>query len=81
MSDTMKFSREINEEYKVKEILRNVHDSLEAKGYAPINQMVGYLISGDPTYITSKNNARQLIAQLDRDEIIEILLKTFLYEE
>lgn len=80
MSNTMKFSKEKNEEIQIREVLSKVHEALKAKGYDPINQMVGYLISGDPTYITSKDNARQMIGQVDRDEVLEILLRSFLYD-
>jgi len=61
-----------------KEILEEVYNSLEQKGYKPINQLVGYLISGDPTYITNYNGARALISKLERDEILEEVLKTYL---
>ncbi len=81
VSNTMKFSKEKNEEYQVREVFNKVHEALKTKGYDPVNQIVGYLISGDPTYITSKDNARNIITQIDRDEILEILLKTFLYDD
>lgn len=81
MSNTIKFSKDKNDEYQIREALSKVHEALKAKGYDPINQMVGYLISGDPTYITSKDNARQIITQVDRDEILEVLLKYFLYDD
>lgn len=81
MSNTMRFSKEKNEELQIREVLSKVHEALKAKGYDPINQMVGYLISGDPTYITSKDNARQLMVQVDRDEMLEVLLKSFLYDD
>lgn len=63
---------------KTKEILEEVYRALEEKGYKPINQLVGYLISGDPTYITNFNGARALISKLERDEILEEVLKTYL---
>lgn len=81
MSNTMKFIKEASEENQIKEILIKVHEALKAKGYDPINQMVGYLISGDPTYITSKDNARSLITQIDRDEVMEVLLRNFLFKK
>lgn len=81
MSNTMKFIKEASEENQIKEILIKVHEALKAKGYDPINQMVGYLISGDPTYITSKDNARSLITQIDRDEVMEVLLRNFLFRK
>jgi len=59
-------------------VLQEVYKALEAKGYNPIGQIVGYLISGDPTYITSYGNARNLIRQLDRDEILEELVAAYL---
>ncbi len=81
MSNTIKFSKEKNDEFQIRESLSRVHEALKAKGYDPINQMVGYLISGDPTYITSKDDARKIITQIDRDEILEVLLKNFLYHD
>ena len=62
----------------MKEILNSVYNSLMVKGYNPINQIVGYILSEDPTYITSYNNARSLICRLDRDELLQELLKTYL---
>lgn len=59
------------------EILNSVNDALIDKGYNPINQIVGYLLSGDPTYITSHKNARTLICKLDRDELLEDILKKY----
>lgn len=63
---------------ETKEILLLVYDALEEKGYNPINQLVGYFISGDPTYITSNKDARTLIKRVDRDEILEVMLKCFI---
>ena len=63
---------------KTKKILEEVYSSLEKKGYKPINQLVGYLISGDPTYITNYNGARALISKLERDEILEEVLRSYL---
>lgn len=59
-------------------IIKTVYEALKEKGYDPINQMIGYIISGDPTYVTSHNDARILISSLDRDTILEELLKTYL---
>ena len=70
------FDTELKEE--VREILTSVHASLVEKGYNPVNQMVGFLLSGDPTYITSYQNARGKMKKIERDEIIEVLLKTYL---
>jgi len=61
-----------------KTILTDVYNSLIQKGYNPVNQMVGYLISGDPTYITNYNGARALVRKLERDEILEEVLKSYL---
>ncbi|MBF7082164.1 IreB family regulatory phosphoprotein [Desulfallas sp. Bu1-1] len=66
------------EENKAREILLQVYEALKEKGYNPINQLVGYLLSGDPAYITSHNNARSLIRQLERDELLEELVKRYL---
>jgi uncharacterized protein (UPF0297 family) len=61
-------------------ILRSVFDSLSEKGYNPINQIVGYLLSEDPTYITNYNNARSLICKIDRDELLQELVRCYLFE-
>ena len=63
---------------KTKEILKNVYDALKEKGYNPINQIVGYILSGDPTYITSHNNARNLIREVERDELLEKMVKYYI---
>ena len=63
---------------KAREILKQVYKSLEEKGYNPINQIVGYILSGDPTYITSHNNARNLIRQVERDELLEKMVKNYI---
>lgn len=75
---TMKFNVDKEKMNEAEEILKNVYKSLKEKGYNPINQLVGYILSGDPTYITSHNNARSLIRQLERDELLEELLKSYL---
>ncbi len=75
---TMKFNIETDPAQKVRDILTTVYEALQEKGYNPVSQMVGYLISGDPTYITSHKNARSLINHVERDEIIEILLRGYL---
>lgn len=66
------------EDNKAREILLEVYDALKEKGYNPINQLVGYLLSGDPAYITNHNNARSLIRKLERDELLEELVKKYL---
>ncbi|MGI5911931.1 MAG: IreB family regulatory phosphoprotein [Syntrophomonadaceae bacterium] len=77
-SDTVSFNKERDNSTKVETILQEVYKALEEKGYNPINQLVGYMISGDPAYITSHNDARDIICKVDRDEILEILLKYYL---
>jgi len=75
---TVSFHKEHDDTKKVKDILQEVYHALEEKGYNPINQLVGYMISGDPAYITSHNDARNIICKVDRDEILEILLTNYL---
>ncbi|MGI6491815.1 MAG: IreB family regulatory phosphoprotein [Peptococcaceae bacterium] len=76
--ETMMFKVNTEEVNKAREILLQVHELLQEKGYNPINQLVGYLLSGDPAYITSHGNARSMIRRLERDEILEELLKSYL---
>ena len=64
--------------WEMKDILMSVYNSLKVKGYNPVNQIVGYIISEDPTYITNYNSARQLICRIDRDELLQELLKSYL---
>ena len=72
MSDlTRRFDLSDMKEWETREILTEVYNSLQQKGYNPINQIVGYILSEDPTYITNFNNARTLIRQLDRDELLQ----------
>lgn len=78
MDKTMKFSVDQQKSEERKEIIRFVHDALTEKGYHPINQMIGYLLSGDPTYITTHKDARKVIRRVERDEIIEELLDYYL---
>ena len=77
LENTMKFKVEKEEKFEASEILTNVYLALKEKGYNPINQIVGYILSGDPTYITSHNNARSLIKKLERDELLEELVKHY----
>ena len=72
------FTVEHESEDRVKMVLAQVYDALREKGYNPANQIVGYIISEDPTYITNHNNARALIRKLDRDELLAKLLKNYL---
>ena len=71
----------IQENSPVDEILKSVYEALQTKGYDPVSQIVGYIMSGDPTYITSYNNARYRISQVERDEILEVLLKSYITAE
>ena len=73
-NDTMRFKLDNAVSMNAHDILMSVYNSLKEKGYDPINQLVGYLLSGDPTYITSYGNARYLIRQLERDELLEELV-------
>ena len=66
------------QEYDVASILKDVYEALKEKGYNPINQIVGYIMSGDPTYITSHKNARSLIMKVERDELVEELLTEYI---
>ena len=78
MQDVTRKFAALDSKAEMKEILSSVYNSLMVKGYNPINQSVGYILSEDPTYITSYNNARSLICRLDRDELLQELLKTYL---
>ncbi len=75
---TMTFSWGNDRELDLKNILTTVYDALLEKGYNPISQIAGYIISGDPTYITTHNGARSLIKQIDRYEVLQILIKFYL---
>ncbi len=77
MNNTLKYDA-ITHPMKPREILLTVHEALTEKGYNPINQMVGYILSGDPSYITSYNGARSLIRKLQRDEILEELVMFYI---
>ena len=78
LDKSMTFSVGVDREGDIKKILTIVYDALKEKGYNPINQMVGYILSEDPTYITTHNNARSLIRKIDRDELLQVLLKSYL---
>ena len=78
MEDATRKFTAIDDRKETREILSSVYDSLKVKGYNPINQLVGYIISEDPTYITNYNNARSLICRLDRDELLQELLISYL---
>ena len=80
LDKTMTFSLGSDREESIKKILTMVYDALKEKGYNPINQIVGYVLSEDPTYITTHNNARSLIRRIDRDELLQVLVKSYLGE-
>ena len=77
-NDTMKINLDIDKESEVHEIIASVYDALQIKGYDPISQIVGYILSGDPTYITSYNGARSMIVKVERDELLEELVKNYI---
>ena len=77
-NNTITFSMEEVREADMKRILLTVYDALKEKGYNPISQIVGYILSEDPTYITNHNNARALIRKVDRDELLQTLVKYYL---
>ena len=80
MSDdkTMQFSIGDDREQEIRYIVVTVYNALKEKGYNPINQIVGYILSEDPTYITTHNNARSLIRKIDRDELLKAMVRTYL---
>ena len=75
---TMSFKVERDSSLETKELMKKVYEALVEKGYNPINQLVGYILSGDPTYITSHNDARNLIRKVERDELLEKMLKNYI---
>ncbi len=78
MEDATRKFNVIDNKTEIKEILSSVNNSLMVKGYNPINQLVGYILSEDPTYITNYNNARSLITKIDRDDLLHELLVSYL---
>ena len=78
LNNTQYFTVEKEQMIQVKDILKMVYQALSEKGYNPVNQIVGYIMSGDPTYITSHNNARTMMKSIDRDDLLEELLKYYL---
>ena len=78
--NTIKFMVPGDDKESMRRILRGVFDALNEKGYNPINQIVGYLLTEDPTYITNYNNARSMICKLDRDEILQELVHCYLFD-
>ena len=78
LNETMKINLEYDKADEVKDIMNSVYSALTVKGYDPISQIVGYIISGDPTYITSYNGARSKIVKVERDELLEELVKHYI---
>ena len=78
LGNTQFFKVDIEPETGVKVVLSTVYEALTEKGYNPVNQIVGYIMSGDPTYVTSYKNARYLIMKVERDELLEELLKNYI---
>ena len=81
ITNTQFFQVETGPQIQAKDILEIVYNALVEKGYNPVNQIVGYIMSGDPTYITSYNGARSLVMKVERDEIVEDLLKAYIRHE
>lgn len=75
---TRAFSIRDEKEYQIRQVLTEVYEALNEKGYNPVNQIVGYILSEDPTYITAYNNARSLIRKIDRDELLQTLVRSYL---
>ena len=78
-NNTIKFTVPCDDQENMRRILRSVYDALSEKGYNPINQIVGYLLTEDPTYITNYNGARSVICKLDRDELLQELVQCYLF--
>ena len=78
MEDITRKFAVVDSKTEMREILSSVYNSLKIKGYDPINQLVGYILSEDPTYITNYNNARSLVRHIDRDELLQVLVKSYL---
>lgn len=76
--ETQVFEKQALESERIKSILKTVFQALEDKGYHPVDQIIGYILSGDPTYITSYDNARSIIQEIERDELLGELLKSYL---
>ncbi len=78
INNTQYFKVDVDKDYDVRDVIASVYEALTEKGYNPVNQIVGYLMSGDPTYITSHKGARSLIMRAERDEIIEVFLEDYI---
>lgn len=78
LNNTQFFKVQTEQEIKVSDVIRDVYEALVEKGYNPVNQMVGYIMSGDPSFITSHKNARSMIMKVERDEVVEEVLKSYI---
>ena len=78
INNTQYFNVQKDMDFEVKDVIARIYEALTEKGYIPVNQIVGYVMSGDPTYITSHKGARSLIMRVERDEIIEVLLEDYI---
>ena len=78
INNTQYFNVQKDMDFEVKDVIARIYEALTEKGYKPVNQIVGYVMSGDPTYITSHKGARSLIMRVERDEIIEVLLEDYI---
>ena len=78
INNTQYFNVQKDMDFEVKDVIARIYEALTEKGYNPVNQIVGYVMSGDPTYITSQKGARSLIVRVERDEIIEVLLEDYI---
>ena len=81
IDETIKFKLQGGSPEEMKDIMKEVYSALKEKGYNPINQIVGYILSEDPTYITTHKNARSLIRKVDRDELLQQIVKNYLIED
>ncbi|MBO5317973.1 MAG: IreB family regulatory phosphoprotein [Oscillospiraceae bacterium] len=81
LTSTIKFTVPGDDKDNMRQTLRSVFDALSEKGYNPVNQIVGYLLTEDPTYITNYNNARSMICKLDRDELLQELVRCYLFDK
>ena len=81
MGDATRKFDTVSNRMQIREILSSVYDSLVLKGYNPVNQLVGYILSEDPTYITNYNNARSLICRIDRDELLQELVRSYVEKD
>lgn len=81
MDYTVKFEAQKDNEYSEREVMTQVYNALLEKGYNPVNQLVGYFLSGDPSYITSHNNARSVIRRFERDELLEEIIRAYVEEK